>query len=132
MRELSDDQLRACGLSGGKVRSIRDLTNKVLAKELRIDRLAKMDDETISQSLREVHGIGPWSVDMFLIFCLGRPDVLPVGDLGFRAGVRDLYALSDIPDVPAMQDMAEPWRPYRSIATWYIWRARDTAPKPTK
>jgi DNA-3-methyladenine glycosylase II len=123
--KITDTDLRACGLSGAKVKSIRDLTARIDSGELPIDAMDTLSDDEVATKLRQVHGIGPWSVDMFLIFCLGRPDVLPVGDFGLRAAVRDMFTMSDLPSVADLQTLAEPWRPFRTIATWYCWRYRD-------
>ena len=124
--QLSEAALRGCGLSGGKVRSLRDLSRRLLDGSLVLAGMRQLADEEIRERLLEVHGIGPWSVDMFLMFCLGRPDVLPVGDIGFRAGVRDLFGFSEMPSKDEIEELAQPWRPYRSIAAWYCWRVRDS------
>lgn len=127
--KIKPESIRDCGLSAGKVKSLLDLAQKIVDRAVPIRQLAKMEDDEIRACLLEVHGIGPWSVDMFLIFSLGRPDVLPVGDLGLRAGVRDLFALPELPGPAAIEEHAEPWRPFRSIATWYIWRSRGVVPQ---
>ena len=88
-----------------------------------LKRLPDMDDADIIAALTQVHGIGPWTAEMFLMFSLGRPDILPVGDYGLRAGVQKHYQLPDLPKKDALQALAEPWRPFRSIGTWYIWRS---------
>jgi DNA-3-methyladenine glycosylase II len=120
----SDESLRAAGLSASKVRSLRDLAEKVHSGMVPLDRLPDMDDEAVIDALLPVRGIGRWTAQMYLIFSLGRPDVLPVDDLGLRAGVQDLYEMEELPDRKALTALGEPWRPYRSIATWYFWRSR--------
>jgi DNA-3-methyladenine glycosylase II len=129
IQRLADEDIRACGFSGGKTKSLRDLCQRCLDGSLPINRLAEMSDEEVRENLLEVHGIGPWSVDMYLIFCLGREDVLPVGDLGLRASVRQHYELKELPAPPQLTEIAEPWRPYRTIATWYCWRSRGPVPQ---
>ncbi len=126
---LDDGQIRTCGISGGKLKSIRDLCGHVRKGTVHVDRLATLTDEQVREVLLQVHGIGPWSVDMYLIFCLGRLDVLPVGDLGLRLGVKAVYGLRQAPSPPQLVKIAEPWRPYRSVATWYMWRSRGFVPQ---
>jgi DNA-3-methyladenine glycosylase II len=126
---LSDERMRAAGLSANKVRSLRDLAEKVHTKVVPLTRLHRMDDEDVIEHLVTVRGIGRWTAEMFLIFSLGRLDVLPVDDLGLRAGVRDVYALPELPDKASLIERGEDWRPYRSIATWYFWRSRGAVPQ---
>jgi DNA-3-methyladenine glycosylase II len=92
---------------------------------LKLDLLASMPDDQVVEQLVQVKGIGPWTAEMFLIFCLGRPDVLPVGDLGLRRAMQKTYSLSELPLAAAMQNIAQPWKPYRSIATWYLWKSLE-------
>jgi DNA-3-methyladenine glycosylase II len=125
----SDDELRAAGLSAGKLKSIRAIASRVADRTLDLHKLAGMADDEVAAALRSIHGLGPWSVDMVLIFGLGRLDVLPVGDLGFRFGVRDLIGLKEAPSPAELLELAEPWRPYRTIATWYFWRSRGFVPQ---
>lgn len=122
--KLTDEQLRACGLSGAKCRSIRELAEHFKAKRGFARQVAAASDDAIRELLLPFHGIGHWTVDMVLIFSICRLDVLPVGDLGFRAGMRDLFGLPDLPSKAEAETLAEPWRPYRSVATWYLWRSR--------
>jgi DNA-3-methyladenine glycosylase II len=124
----SDEELRAAGLSGGKLRSIRGIAAVVADGTLDLKKLAKMADAEVATALRAIKGLGPWSVDMVLIFGLGRLDVLPVGDLAVRFGVRDWLGLNEAPSPEALTTLAEPWRPYRTIATWYFWRSRGFVP----
>ena len=122
--ELSDDELRACGLSAGKVLSIRSLSRYFLENRSLIRGLKKMPDDEVIEALIPIRGIGVWTAQMFLMFSLGRPDVLPVADLGLRAGVRDVFGHPELPTAEALTTMGEPWRPFRSVATWYFWRSR--------
>jgi DNA-3-methyladenine glycosylase II len=126
---LDEQRLRSLGLSGGKARSLRDLAARVADGRLPIDELPTMSDEESRERLVAVVGIGPWTAEMYLIFSLGRMDVLPVGDLGLRDGVRQLYGLDDLPGKARLTEIAEPWRPYRSVATWYVWRSRGAVPQ---
>lgn len=128
---LSDEALRAAGLSAAKVRALRDLAEKVRGGEVPLDALHEMDDEEVIARLLPVRGIGRWTAQMFLIFSLGRPDVLPVDDFGLRAGVRRHYDLGELPGKTDLIARAEPWRPYRSIATWYVWRSLGGVPQST-
>jgi DNA-3-methyladenine glycosylase II len=126
---LADDQLRAAGLSGSKARSLRDLAEKVHSRAVPLRRLPEMSDDEVIECLLPVRGVGRWTAQMFLIFSLGRPDVLPVDDLGLRTGVQQVYGLAGLPDRAALTELAEPWRPYRSVATWYFWRSRGFVPQ---
>jgi DNA-3-methyladenine glycosylase II len=129
LRQASDEMLRAAGLSTPKIRSLRDLADKVHWGEVALGGLDPLTDEEIIGLLMPVHGIGPWTAQMFLIFSLGRPDVLPVADFGLRAGVQRQYKLRKLPDKHRLMELAEPWRPYRSIATWYFWRSLGAVPQ---
>lgn len=122
---LSDRELRAAGFSRSKVASVRDLTRAVTQGELRLDRLAKLDNAAISAQLLPIRGIGPWSVDMFLMFVLARPDVLPVGDLGIQNALAQMHRLDKRPDSNRMIELTRSWQPYRSIGSWYLWRGLD-------
>lgn len=117
--------LRAAGLSNQKAAYILDLALKFTDGTLQPKRFSAMTDEEISEHLIQVKGIGQWTADMFLIFALNRPDVLPVGDLGIRYGFRKLFKLRKDPTPDKMRILAEPWRPYRSAASWYLWRANE-------
>ncbi|MGI0004624.1 MAG: DNA-3-methyladenine glycosylase family protein [Candidatus Nitrosotenuis sp.] len=118
-----NSKLRSAGLSGMKASYIKDLSKKIETKEIRINSLKNMTDGEVVEHLTQVRGIGRWTAEMFLIFSLGRLDVLPVGDLGLRKGVQRLYSLSDLPEEDEIEEIAEKWRPYRTIATWYIWKS---------
>ncbi len=121
--DLTEEQMRLAGLSRAKVRYMRDLAERVDARSLRLQALRKMADEDVIEELIQVKGIGRWTAEMFLMFSLGRPDVLPVDDLGFRAAVMRHYELAEIPNKAFLVEFGERWRPYRSIATWYLWRS---------
>ena len=121
----SDAKLRKAGLSYMKVSYIKDLSKKVESKEIRLSYMKNLSDEEVIVQLTQVKGIGRWTAEMFLIFSLGRLDVLPVGDLGLRKGIKNLYSLEELPEKEQIERIAEKWRPYRSVATWYLWRSQD-------
>lgn len=120
-----DEILRTAGLSGKKIEYMKDLAARVSEGRLDLSGLAAMGDEQVVERLDEVRGIGRWTAEMFLIFCLGRPDVLPVGDYGLRKAMQKTYRLRDLPLPARMEKIAEPWRPYRSVATWYMWKSLE-------
>lgn len=124
-----DAALRAAGLSAGKLRYLKDLAEKTKGGILGFAEFAALPDEDIIARLTTVHGIGRWTAEMFLIFSLGRLDVLPVADFGLRAGVQRHYELAELPAKAQLTKLAECWRPYRSIATWYIWRTFGNVPQ---
>lgn len=123
--ETSNAKLRKAGLSYMKVSYIKDLSKKVESKEIRLACMKNLTDEEIIVQLTQVKGIGRWTAEMFLIFSLGRLDVLPVGDLGLKKGIQRLYSLEELPEKEQMERIAEKWKPYRSVATWYLWRSLD-------
>jgi DNA-3-methyladenine glycosylase II len=128
---LADDpeELRAAaGLSRAKVGFLRSLAEHVISGELELERLDELSDEDVIAELTAVKGLGRWSADMFLMFHLQRPDVLPVGDLGIRRAFERVYALEELPDAAAMEGIAEPWRPHRSLACRYLWRSLANEP----
>jgi len=122
----ADTALRGAGLSGAKAAAIKDLARHVVDKKLVPRRLPAASDDEIAAMLLPVRGIGPWSVHMFLMFALARPDVLPVGDLGIRKGMQRHFGLRKLPEPDRMTKLAAPWRPYRSVAAWYMWRLLET------
>jgi 3-methyladenine DNA glycosylase/8-oxoguanine DNA glycosylase len=127
--ELSDEDIRAAGLSRPKLAAVRDLAARTADGTVPDRRrLARMDDETVVERLTAVRGVGRWTAEMLLIFDLGRPDVLPVSDLGVRKGFARLMGRKKLPDERALARRGERWRPYRSVATWYLWRAMDVQP----
>ena len=111
------------GLSSKKVQYIKDLSARVTERKLDLVTLSEMKDEEVIVQLIQVKGIGRWTAEMFLIFCLGRLDVLPVTDLGVRKAMQKIYALPELPKPSEMLAISQPWRPYRSVATWYLWKS---------
>lgn len=126
--EAPDERLRAVGLSGMKVSFVKDLARRVHDGTLRLDLLDTMSDEEVVAELTRVKGIGRWTAEMFLMFRLHRPDVLPVGDLGIVNAITRAYGLRKAPTPARMMRIAESWRPYRSIACWYLWASLDNTP----
>jgi DNA-3-methyladenine glycosylase II len=122
---LTVEQMRACGLSGQKTRYIQDLAARTFAGELDFTRLPGMDDDEVIAALTQVKGVGVWTAHMFLIFALQRPDVLPVGDLGIRTAMRKAYRMRALPKPERMEKIARAWRPWCSVASWYLWRSLD-------
>jgi DNA-3-methyladenine glycosylase II len=120
-----DHALRACGLSRQKIASLRDLCSRVASGSLPLAELDGLSDQLVSEHLTKVHGIGRWSAEMFLMFHLGRLDVWPSGDLGIQKGVARLYGLRKRPTPKRMEKLGEPFRPYRTVASWYLWRLVD-------
>ena len=120
---LSDAQIRATGFSRAKVLFIKDLAAHVLDGRLDLKRLKKHSDEEVMQQLVAVKGIGRWTAEIFLMFRLGRPDVLPADDLGLMNAVHRAYRLPKRPDAKKLRQMGEMWRPYRSVAAWYLWQS---------
>ena len=119
-------RLRSAGFSRAKVRAIKDIARHALAGTVPTRRAAaRLGDEEIIERLLPIRGVGRWTVEMLLIFTLGRPDVLPVDDFGVRDGYRVLYALDEAPKPKALAEIGLAWSPYRSIAAWYLWRASD-------
>ncbi|MFS8118713.1 MAG: DNA-3-methyladenine glycosylase family protein [Microcoleus sp.] len=129
--EKSIEELRSVGLSGQKATYIRDLAQHVIDGQVRFDHLDNLSNDEIIAELTAVKGIGDWTVHMFLMFCMGRSDVLPAGDLGIRNGIQKLYGLSSLPSVADINIIAKEhnWHPYESIACWYIWQSLDNTPK---
>ena len=121
--KLTDAKFKSCGVSGPKQRTLRAVIEHVNANSQLLPGLSEWDDETIREQLTRIKGIGPWSADMFLMFGIGRVDVLPVGDFGFKMAVKNQFGFRKVPDAKRLLKIGEPWRPYRSIATWYLWRS---------
>ncbi len=125
-RELGDSALRNAGLSRAKVLAVQDLARRTCSGEVpTMEALQKMDNESIVENLSRIRGIGRWSAEMLLIFRLGRLDVLPVHDLGVQRGFAASFRRSKKPIALALEDRGERWRPYRSVASWYLWRAAE-------
>ena len=122
---LTDDQFRQAGLSRQKIIYLRDLASKVKSGELPVGSLHELDDEAVIEAIVKVKGLGRWSAEMFLMFRLRRPDVLPVGDLGIVTAIQRLYRLRKKPPAARIIKIGEAWRPYRTIACWYLWRSLE-------
>jgi DNA-3-methyladenine glycosylase II len=122
---LTDQQMRAVGMSRQKVAYFRDLCDKALSGAVALDSLDSMTDDEVIAALTQVKGIGRWSAEMFLMFRLHRPDVLPVDDLGIVNAVKNVYGLRKRPTADRIRKIGEAWRPYRSVASWYLWRTLD-------
>ncbi|MGI0087016.1 MAG: DNA-3-methyladenine glycosylase family protein [Nitrosotalea sp.] len=116
-------RLRSTGLSGMKIEYIKDLARKVDQGKIKMRSLSKTSDEEVIAHLTQVKGIGRWTAEMFLIFSLGRQDVLPVHDLGLRKGVQMAFSLPELPKPSEVENLGKRWKPYRSIATWYLWKS---------
>jgi DNA-3-methyladenine glycosylase II len=127
LQSFEQEDLRALGLSTPKARYIRNLLDHISSGQLDLERLPELEDEVVINQLVAVKGIGRWTAEMILIFSLGRPDVLPVDDLGFLEGVREAYGLPARPTRKEMLQRGEVWRPYRTFATWYMWGVRRLA-----
>ncbi len=128
LARLSDETLRAAGLSGSKVRSIRDLADHIARKQVDLRAIDVLDNEQIAEMLLPVKGIGPWSVEMFLLFYLGREDVFSPGDLGLRNAIMRIYNLDEVPTKEAMAALSERWKPYRSYACRILWESLNSNP----
>jgi DNA-3-methyladenine glycosylase II len=126
----SVEELRTAGLSGAKANYIRDLAQHIVDGKVVFDRLDEQSNEEIIKELTAVKGIGEWTVHMFLMFCMGRLDVLAVGDLGVRSGIKKLYDLDELPSPAEVTAIAKKygWHPYESVACWYVWRFLDNKP----
>lgn len=129
MLALGEVGLRPLGLSKAKAQAILDLASRVQDGRAPLDRIDGMSDAEVQACLLEVRGIGVWTVQMFLIFGMGRADVLPVRDFGLRAAVQERYQLEELPGPEQLHELATRWQPYRSIATWYLWRSRGLVPQ---
>jgi DNA-3-methyladenine glycosylase II len=123
--KLTPARMRKAGLSKQKVAYIRDLARKTARGHVKFEGLAELPDHKVIEHLTQVKGIGVWTAHMFLIFALQRHDVLPTGDLGVRTAIRRAYGLEELPHPQQMEEMAVAWRPYCSVATWYLWRSLE-------
>jgi DNA-3-methyladenine glycosylase II len=123
-----DGVLRGAGLSGSKTAYLKDLASRVASGKLDLERIVELTDEDVIAELTDIKGIGRWTAEMFLIFHLGRPDVLSAGDLGIRRAVQIAYELDDLPGPGDLERLAEPWRPQRTLACLYLWRSLDNVP----
>jgi DNA-3-methyladenine glycosylase II len=137
---LTEAQCRSVGVSRQKAMYLRDLSEKVLSGDVTLDAIDALDDEAVIAALTKVKGVGRWTAEMFLMFRLHRPDVLPVGDLGILTAVQKAYGLRKRPTPDRLRKLGDAWKPYRSIACWYLWRSLDnagavsstTAPRPRR
>jgi DNA-3-methyladenine glycosylase II len=123
--KLRPARMRTLGLSGQKTAYIRDLARHTRDGRVLFEELPVLSDEEVIERLTAVKGIGEWTAHMFLIFALRRTDILPTGDLGVRAAIRKAYGMADLPKPAEIETLAERWRPYCSVATWYLWRSLD-------
>jgi len=121
--KTSDSKLRTTGLSKMKIVYIKELSKKIESKELNMRKISTQSDEQVIEVLTDVKGIGRWTAEMFLIFSLGRLDILPVGDLGLKKGIQSMYSLKELPEKEQIEQLAESWKPYRTVATWYLWKS---------
>ncbi len=125
LADLEVHQLRSAGLSNQKATYILDSACKVRDKEDRLRNVGRMSDQDVIDELTKIKGIGVWTAQIFLMFSLGRLDVLPHDDLGLRTAIRDFYTLDDLPDKAVSEEIASAWRPYATVASWYCWQSLD-------
>ena len=123
--KLRSPKMRTAGLSQQKISYIRELAQVTHQGVIQFERFPELDDDEVIHQLTKVKGVGVWTVHMFLMFALRRPDVLPVGDLGVRSAMKKAYGLAELPKPAQMETLAAPWRPYRSVASWYLWRSLE-------
>jgi DNA-3-methyladenine glycosylase II len=128
---MTDEQLRGAGLSRQKISYVRDLSARLADGTLKLDELDALDDERVIERLTSVKGFGRWTAEMFLMFRLHRPDVLPVGDLGIVTAMQRVYRMRTRPKPQRMLEIGEAWRPYRSVASWYLWQTLRNEPSAT-
>ena len=129
LARLAPGELRTAGLSSQKSAYLLDLSQKVLEGQVHLKKLARLPDDQVIKELVQVKGIGVWTAQMFLIFSLGRMDVFPHQDLGIRTALRNLYGLDDLPDPETSHELARPWRPFATLASWYCWRSLELPKK---
>ena len=125
---VDPERIRAAGLSYSKIAYLRDLAARVEDGALELERLPELPDEEVSDQLTAIKGVGQWTADMFMMFHLGRPDILPVGDLGIRRAVQLEYRMRKPPDPKRLEKVAKPWRPYRTLACLFLWSSLDNTP----
>ena len=124
VNNTTDKKLKDIGLSGTKINYIKGLAKLVVKKEIDFRKISKLSDEQVIEELTKIKGIGNWTAQIYLMFCLQRTDVFPVGDLGIQKGIRDLFSLKELPDPKTMEKFSSRWKPNRSIACWYIWKSQ--------
>lgn len=122
-------ELRLAGVSPQKAAALHDLATKTLDRTVRLNRLSQLSDDAVVAELIQIRGVGVWTAQMFLMFSLCRPDVFAPNDLGLRSALRNLYQLPDLPDSTTSLELAAPWRPYQTIASWYLWRSIELPAK---
>ena len=127
--QFDDETIRGVGFSRSKVVFLRDLASRVVDQRLALDTLHEREDLHVMEELTAVKGIGPWTAEIFLMFQLKRPDVFPADDLGIGKAIQKAYGLRKPPDAGRMQRLAEKWRPYRSVASWYLWASLENKPQ---
>lgn len=125
LARLTSEDYRACGISGPKQRTLQAIITHVQEDKTFLQRLPELPDEDFRVAVTAIKGLGPWSADMLLMFGLARPDVLPVGDYGIKVAIQTQYALLQLPTPEEMHTVARPWQPYRSVASWYLWRTLE-------
>ncbi|MEO7966996.1 MAG: DNA-3-methyladenine glycosylase 2 family protein [Gemmatimonadaceae bacterium] len=123
LRQLADADLRAAGVSTQKLGYLRNLTERVVAGDVPIDDLHTLEDDEVLRHLTSIKGVGKWTAQMFLMFRLGRPDILPEGDLGIQKGIQKAYRLRKLPPPARVLTIGAKWAPHRTIASWYLWRS---------
>jgi DNA-3-methyladenine glycosylase II len=123
--KLTDEQMRSVGLSKQKSSYLRDMAERALSGQLDFRKLHEMSDDEVIKHLTQVKGVGVWTAQMFLIFTLKRPNVLPTGDFGVQSAIKKHYRKRKLPKPAQMEKLAKPWEPYRSIACWYLWKSMD-------
>jgi DNA-3-methyladenine glycosylase II len=121
------ETLRACGLSRQKLASLTDLAEHVVRRQINFRKLAALDNDAVIEILTQVRGVGSWTAQIFLMFALGRNNVLPAGDFGIRNAVRQAYGLKEMPKAAELEEIARCWHPYCTVASWYLWRSLDGA-----
>jgi DNA-3-methyladenine glycosylase II len=129
--EKDVEELRSVGLSRGKATYVRDLAQHVVDGKVKLDHLDSLSNDQVIAELTAVKGIGEWTAHMFMMFCMGRMDILAHGDLGIKNGVQKLYGIKTLPDAAVIQNIAKKnhWNPYETVACWYIWKSIDNSPK---
>jgi len=125
LNNLSFDEIRNCGVSTTKAKSILQISELVTTKQLKLESLVNFDDEDVYNTLTAITGVGPWTVQMFLMFALRRADIFSPGDVGLRRGLMRLYGIQDKPTEEDMLAITDKWRPYRTVGSWYLWRVVD-------
>jgi len=123
--KVEPETLRACGLSRQKLASLTDLAEHVVRRRINFKKLPDLDNDAVLEALTQVRGVGVWTAQIFLMFALRRPNVLPVGDFGIRNAVRQAYGLKEMPKPAELEQIAQPWHPYCTVASWYLWRSLD-------